>query len=233
MEQVHKFFSNFDEVFCINLDSRPDRWSRAMREFSYIGISSLVTRKSGNLPQRGESNLVGCGSSHVDILRESRNKGHERIFIFEDDFKFFDNVIEDIDNQKRLNSIFTEPKITDWDVIYIGGKFLPYRWYSRLCRDWCRRFNPSRRYIARAKSCCWGQSYAVNMRCADKIIAHWEDYHTGNTGRDWLYQAVSRRYNLKVFYTVPKFTGQSNIKGNIRTHNNNKNGRVDDKRGNE
>ena len=34
----------FDKIYCINLDSRPDRWKECLEEFKKIGIDDIVER---------------------------------------------------------------------------------------------------------------------------------------------------------------------------------------------
>lgn len=39
-------FDYFDKIYCINLDSRTDRWERTQTEFEKVGIENRVTRTS-------------------------------------------------------------------------------------------------------------------------------------------------------------------------------------------
>ncbi len=39
-------FDYFDKIFCINLDSRPDRWKQVQKEFDKVGILDRVERFS-------------------------------------------------------------------------------------------------------------------------------------------------------------------------------------------
>ena len=39
-------FDYFDKIFCINLDSRPDRWESVQKEFDKVGILDRVERFS-------------------------------------------------------------------------------------------------------------------------------------------------------------------------------------------
>ena len=40
-------FDFFDRIFCVNLDSRPDRWKECLVEFDKLGIKDRVERQSG------------------------------------------------------------------------------------------------------------------------------------------------------------------------------------------
>ena len=50
MKTKEEAFDYFDKIFCINLDSRPDRWELAQSEFDKVGILDRVERVSGWYP---------------------------------------------------------------------------------------------------------------------------------------------------------------------------------------
>ena len=43
---VYSFFDFFDEIYCINLDKRVDRWNSAKEQFKKLGIDNKVKRFS-------------------------------------------------------------------------------------------------------------------------------------------------------------------------------------------
>src|SRR5215831_18042382 len=54
-------FSAFDEIICINLDSRPDRWTRMRTRFETLGIADRVRRLPAVLTPQNRH--VGCALS--------------------------------------------------------------------------------------------------------------------------------------------------------------------------
>jgi len=66
--------------FCINLDSRPDRWSDVQNAFEGTGVHperfSAIKHAEG---------WKGCGESHVAIARTAMRRGLPWVLIIEDD----------------------------------------------------------------------------------------------------------------------------------------------------
>lgn len=95
-----------DKIFCINLDSRSDRWIRVQKEFHYVHIdperfSAIVH------PKRH----VGCRMSHQAIVGMARDSGWDKVLIFEDDTVFHPDTITIFDDAvKQLPA--------QWDLLY-------------------------------------------------------------------------------------------------------------------
>lgn len=70
-------------VFYINLDRRADRRREIEGELVSMGISG--ERFAGIAATPG---IVGCGLSHLAVLRLARDRGLKNVLIFEDDFQF-------------------------------------------------------------------------------------------------------------------------------------------------
>ena len=127
-------FDNFDKIFCINLDSRPDRWELAQDEFRKVGILDRVERVTAittdQLPydprpvkNRGGSDLLGqfaCASSHNKCTKLAIEYKSKNYLVFEDDFYF-----KDFD-KSYLNTCINELP-SDWRLFSFG--------YN----DWCQR----------------------------------------------------------------------------------------------
>ena len=71
---------NFDKVYCINLDSRKDRWKECVIEFNKIGILDEVERFSAVKHERG---IAGCTLSHYEIIKKCKKDGCKNVLIFE------------------------------------------------------------------------------------------------------------------------------------------------------
>jgi GR25 family glycosyltransferase involved in LPS biosynthesis len=111
----------FPHKVCISLDRRPDRWQRMQAELARHGIEA-VTRFSavdGNtltLPAhwRHTAGAFGCLLSHVQVVQNARDRGHESVLIFEDDAVF--------DPEFKIKfASFIEEVPADWDMLYFGA----------------------------------------------------------------------------------------------------------------
>jgi hypothetical protein len=68
------------KAFCINLDSRPDRWVQVQEAFKPTGIS--LERFSAI---KNDDGMRGCGASHVAVIKEAQKRGLPWVLIVEDD----------------------------------------------------------------------------------------------------------------------------------------------------
>jgi len=109
----------YDRVYCINLDSRPDKWEHCEEEFEKWGLTGIerypglvgkdldVTSKELN---PGE---IGILMTHIEIIKQAKEDGLDNIMIMEDDVYFSEDIlrIEDYINQVP----------EDWCFMYFGG----------------------------------------------------------------------------------------------------------------
>lgn len=113
---LNEYFKN---IFCINLDKRPDKWEDSLKEFQKIGLSG-VTRFSGvdgnpdNLVSKLLPGEVGCILSHLSIIKKAKENNLENILVFEDDVVFHQHFNEMFES--TINSV-----PTDWDMLYFCG----------------------------------------------------------------------------------------------------------------
>jgi GR25 family glycosyltransferase involved in LPS biosynthesis len=142
-KKEEKFYINhyFDEIYCVNLDRRGDRWESVKKQFDLHGIK--VTRYSaidgkditydeyypywkdkpyidGKIVyQVGDIEnkfAVGCLKTHLAIIKDAKEKGHDRILIFEDDVVLSKDFAERIKEARNLN----------WKMLYLGAS--QYSW---------------------------------------------------------------------------------------------------------
>lgn len=94
---------NFDEVidavYCINLDSRPDRWEKVEKNFSELGIQLIrvpaVDGSTLDLPDdtkhiwnkdiHHNERSIGCASSHIRCMEMALESSGSRFLFIEDD----------------------------------------------------------------------------------------------------------------------------------------------------
>ena len=93
---------NIDKIFYINLDHRIDRRQAIEVELVNHGFTNYERFPAIYHPTIGG---VGCGRSHAGVLRLAKERGYQRIMIFEDDFMFTEspditkNSLSKLENQ--------------------------------------------------------------------------------------------------------------------------------------
>jgi GR25 family glycosyltransferase involved in LPS biosynthesis len=132
-------FNSMPKV-CISLKHNHERREKVKLEFSKIGIEvfpywynfvvpnghcsfyNAVDKQTLTVPEcsakRLEGNAAGilaCATSHINVIREAKERNYPAICIFEDDVVFCD------DFQKRLEYI--ESLDMDFDIFALGGHF--------------------------------------------------------------------------------------------------------------
>jgi GR25 family glycosyltransferase involved in LPS biosynthesis len=88
-----------DKIFYINLDKRTDRREKIEKQLNEYGLeyerySAIPTPHSG---------IVGCGYSHLNVLKIARERGYKNVLILEDDFEF---VVSKEEFEKQLIKLF-------------------------------------------------------------------------------------------------------------------------------
>lgn len=104
--------SNYiDKIFYINLDKRIDRREEIENELKQKGLegerySAMYTPHSG---------IVGCGYSHLNVLKLAKERGYKNVLILEDDFEF---VVSKEIMEDSLRTFFESP--IEYDVCMIS-----------------------------------------------------------------------------------------------------------------
>ncbi len=123
MQYMNNPFDFFDAIFCINLDSRPDRWQECLEKFKILNIEDKVQRFSairivdGNNMSNKFLARCGCSLSHFEICRIAKLKGYKNYLVLEDDFELNLKKEEIFD---LLNKAVSELPYS-WDMFYLGG----------------------------------------------------------------------------------------------------------------
>jgi GR25 family glycosyltransferase involved in LPS biosynthesis len=106
-------FDYFDEIYCINLDTRIDRWNHAQEEFKKADILDRVQRFSAIKEDDGR---VGVIKSNLAIVKIAKEKKLKNVLVFEDDFEFI------VDNpQKVLQTSINQAQGIKWHLFYLGA----------------------------------------------------------------------------------------------------------------
>ena len=106
-------FDYFDEIYCINLDERTDRWQHAIQEFKKAGIEDRVQRFSAIKENDGR---VGIIKSNLAIVKIAKEKKLKNVLVFEDDVKF---IVDD--PQIVLQNAINQSKGINWHLFYLGA----------------------------------------------------------------------------------------------------------------
>lgn len=154
-------FSFFDRIYCINLDSRPDRWRQCNAKFSEFGISGLPVRFPAvhfrGVPdnQRKLAGQAGCTLSHFAVLSDAKKNGFKNFLVLEDDFEIHGETGAYLENLSKSISQLPD----NWDMFYLGGNLTdnygvyPVSKYSRN--------------LLKLHSCHTTHAFAVNSSCYD------------------------------------------------------------------
>lgn len=110
----------FDNVYCINLDHRKDRWEECNLHFNKhnIKVERFSAINGKEVTPEGVGKLlpgeVGVIRSNYEVVKDAKEKGYQQIVIFEDDVEMDDNFKE-----KFFSFYSAVPE--DWSFIYMGG----------------------------------------------------------------------------------------------------------------
>lgn len=112
------FCKHFDKTYVINLDRRKDRYENFQKEMSKYSINNVerFSAIDGNTIANTTSLLpgeLGVLSSHLEIIKKSKQDNLKNVLILEDDVYFSDEILKLDEYMSMVPS--------DWDFIYFGG----------------------------------------------------------------------------------------------------------------
>lgn len=146
---MHSLLAFVDKIYCINLDSRPDRWEDVQIQFDRLGIAGEVHRVSGIVD---DDPRIGCLESHIACVDDAVRNRFDNILICEDDVVFYPyeaSLISEAVSTLKMDS--------GWDLFYLGGMVMsPARFVSR--------------HVFKARFFST-HSYIINKRAFDKVYA--------------------------------------------------------------
>jgi len=119
-----------DGIFYINLEKRTDR--RDLIELDLNKVSIDTAERFVGIPF--EPGIVGCGKSHLAVMKLARERGYKNVLILEDDFTF---LVDRNALDEALNMFFNDVG-DDYDVCMLCCQNLeekgdkPYSYLSRI-----------------------------------------------------------------------------------------------------
>jgi glycosyl transferase, family 25 len=117
-DDVNRWFTH---TVCVNLDRRPERWSRMQERFARHGISnvvrfSAVDGERVDVPPewKGSAGAYGCLQSNLAVVKHARDEGWPSVLVLEDDVVFHESLTS------RLPQLMAQVP-ADWDMLFLGG----------------------------------------------------------------------------------------------------------------
>lgn len=123
----------FDQVYCLNLKKRVDRWAQCIEQFDKQGIDvvrfgaidgNLLSKEIlQNIQHKNKSNVshlpghVGCNLSHLSILKHATEQQYDNILVLEDDAVLHPEFC-------AMFKKYYQQLPNDWIMCYLGGNYL-------------------------------------------------------------------------------------------------------------
>jgi GR25 family glycosyltransferase involved in LPS biosynthesis len=151
----------FDNIYCLNLSHRTDRWKSfsdlsrsngfSVERFEAVNGAELKNGLGNIMEENPRRNSeLACKIGHLRIIRDAKRKGYESILILEDDLRLRSN----------WENIFRhayDGLPADWELFYLG----------------VNNINPSVEvapHLSRVRTGFTTHAYAVHRRAFDLII---------------------------------------------------------------
>ena len=157
---------NIDCVFYINLDHRTDRRTEIEGELNSMGL----THERFSAIRHETIGGVGCGRSHISVLKLAKERGYKCAMILEDDFMFTVDRIQLEEGIRKLEDVSFDVCLLSCNSFYSVDS-LEYPFLQRI-------------YEAQTTS-----GYIINAHYYDTLIAVFEDAvgRFEQTNHHWLY----------------------------------------------
>lgn len=189
-------FDFFDEIYCINIDERTDRWEHAKLEFEKVGIKDRVIRFSAIKETDGRLGIIKSNLAIINIAKEKKLKN---VLIFEDDFEFI------VDNpQDVLQTSINQINNIKWSIFYLGAN----------THDKLIKFKPN---LILLKNAYAAHSLAYNENMYDIFIKKYKNLTSINNMNDILDVYIANFIQEKniCLMTYPMMTTQINSYSDI------------------
>lgn len=112
MNSINRFVDN---IYCINLGKRVDRWQHCLNEFEKINIKDKVIRFPAFEMTPG---IAGCTRSHYEVFKIAKSKNEKNILVLEDDIVIQSEIFYEILN-KTFNQLSS--KNVSCNLLYLGA----------------------------------------------------------------------------------------------------------------
>jgi glycosyl transferase, family 25 len=151
----------------INLGRRTDRRAEMEAELGRLGLAAerfeAIARRPG---------IVGCGLSHLEVLRSARARGLPNVLVLEDDFEA---VVPPAEFWAALEAFFSGPQAAEFDVLMLA-------YYAPAVAA-----VEGSELVVKVLEAQTASAYIVNARMYDRLIElyEWAIPELEKTGRHW------------------------------------------------
>ena len=158
---------NINKIIYINLDKRTDRKEQIEKELNDFGLK-YERFKAIETPNFG---ILGCGLSHLEVLKIAKRENYENILILEDDFTF---LVSQDELEKQLSNFFNLN--LNYDVLFLSYNVLRYEELNN-------------NIVNKILDCQTASGYIVHKNYYDKLIQLFEKAMQllHETKAHWLY----------------------------------------------
>jgi glycosyl transferase family 25 len=143
---------HIDKIIYINLNKRTDRREQIEKELNDFGLTyerfeAIETKGFG---------ILGCGLSHLGVLKLAKERNYENILIFEDDFTF---LVSKEEFYTKINDFFNLKM--DYDVCFLSYNLI-------------RQQTLENNVVNKILDCQSASGYIVHKNYYDKLIKLYE-----------------------------------------------------------
>lgn len=224
-DQFKKYFKNrdednniidinkyFDRIFVINLDKSTDRYDVVSKKLNLLNINyERFSAINGDLIDENEYDFseslirtgmlenkyaLACLRSHIEIIKQAKDKKYKKILILEDDVLISKNIHVYIQQIK---------KIENWKMLYLGAS--QYHWDVNFIENF---------YFA--KRTLGGFSYALDISVYDEILK----LNKEKKSIDNLYVEIQKSHADESYVFFPNICIANVSESNIRKSRNQK-----------
>lgn len=157
-----------EKIFYINLEHRIDRKEEIEHEMEIMSLKQNSERFEAIQKKPG---IVGCGYSHLSVLKVAKERNYENVLILEDDFQF---LVDKEELELELTRFFENVK--EFDVCMLAYNV----------NEWQ---DTEFQFMKKAINVQTASAYIVNKRFYDKLIELYEEAipTLERTGIHWIY----------------------------------------------
>ena len=159
-----------DKIIYINLENRNERKKEIEGELNKFGLSY----KRFNAISAPNFGILGCGLSHLAVLKMARANKWKNVLIFEDDFMF---LVDKEEFEKNIGLLFNEENPVDFDVCMLSYNLI--------------KSVPSVKYpfLNKVLEVQTTSGYIVNEKMYDRLIElyEWSTPLLESTKMHWVY----------------------------------------------
>ena len=166
---------NIEKIFYINLDKRTDRREEIESDLKKYGLEA-ERYSAVHTPNAG---IVGCGYSHLNVLKLAKERGYKNVLILEDDFEF---TVSPEEFEESLNQFFETTPNSSGDrrsptELVVGGVNAPLPDYDVCMLAYIVQEAaeiPGNTVVGRVLNGQTAAGYIVNVKYLDVLIELYE-----------------------------------------------------------